>query len=269
MEMKNAIAAAVLVCSVPAWLSAADPPEPASLWAGIAVNRPLFTPAEVATLDVSFTLVNDGTATVDPDVDGSSRLVVDDAETIPIAGGPRDARFRALPPGDHLRFGYAMGENFAKPGVYRVRWEGKGFRSADVTFRVLGPKPPAPPDAERTDPVVQELIDRSRELYRRLAILAIREFLNRPGRGELAAEMRDRLDRPDDETMTVYSGTDNTLFVDHLRDFAVDRTPFDRIDPKDAVVVYLNGPVGGGSRIGVVLRRSDGEELALVIVPGK
>ena len=53
---------------------------------------------------------------------------------------PRDARFAALPPGDHLRFVYVLGDHFKGPGVYRVSWRGANFRSPVVVFRVLPEK---------------------------------------------------------------------------------------------------------------------------------
>src|SRR5262249_54659957 len=89
---------------------------------------------------ITFTLVNDGNQVIDPKIP-SARIVVN-GKPLPDSGlifgnGPRDARFTALPPGDHLLFGYALGSHFKKPGVYRVHWEGEGFRSPEVVFRVL------------------------------------------------------------------------------------------------------------------------------------
>lgn len=54
-----------------------------------------------------------------------------------LGNGPRDARSAALPPGDHLSFGYALGDHFREPGIYRVSWRGANFRSPEVVFRVL------------------------------------------------------------------------------------------------------------------------------------
>jgi hypothetical protein len=110
------------------------------LWAALAVNHAAFRRGEAQGLYVEFTLVNDGEAAVDPKV-GESRIVVDGAELadsgLILGNGPRDARFAALPPGGHLRFGYALGDHFRQPGVHRVSWRGAGFRSPEVVIRVL------------------------------------------------------------------------------------------------------------------------------------
>jgi hypothetical protein len=110
------------------------------LWAALAVNHAAFRRGEAERLYVEFTLVNDGQAVVDPKL-GASRIVVNGAELVDsglvLGNGPRDARFRALPPGDHLRFGSALGDHFREPGIYRVSWRGEDFRSPEVVVRVL------------------------------------------------------------------------------------------------------------------------------------
>jgi hypothetical protein len=110
------------------------------LWAALGVNRPVFLEGEVDDLSLAFTLVNDGDAVVDPEV-GASRIVVngkelDDSRLI-LGNGPQDARFAALPPGDHLLFARALGDHFREPGVYRVSWRGARSRAPEVVFRVL------------------------------------------------------------------------------------------------------------------------------------
>jgi hypothetical protein len=113
---------------------------PGGLWAALAVNHAAFRRGEAEGLYVEFTLVNDGEATVDPKV-GESRIVVDGAELadsgLILGNGPRDARFAALPPGDYLRFGSALGDHFREPGIYRVAWRMADFRSPEVVIRVL------------------------------------------------------------------------------------------------------------------------------------
>ncbi len=113
------------------------------LWAGLSINRPVFQEGRTGDRQITFTLVNDGDKVIDPKV-ASSKLSVNGkplADSAFILGnGPRDDRFEALPAGDHLVFAYALGSYFDRPGVYRVCWEGKSFRSADLVFRVL-PKP--------------------------------------------------------------------------------------------------------------------------------
>jgi len=68
---------------------------------------------------------------------GSRANVGDDIHNQGIPGvGPRDGRFKALPPGDNLQFDMGAGRFFDKPGVYRVYWQGEDFRSNEVVFRV-------------------------------------------------------------------------------------------------------------------------------------
>ena len=101
-----------------------------------------------------------------------------------------------------------------------------------------------------------------------MAVLAVRSYLEAPGREALRAEVGELLARPR-EHMTVHSGDDNAVFVGHLKDFDPDKRRYAAIDPKAVVVVYLNGRVGGGQRIGVILDREEGAELATVLIPGK
>ena len=109
------------------------------------MNHAVFLRGEEAGLSVEFTLVNDGEAEIDPKI-GESRIVVNGKELadsgLILGNGPRDARFAALPPGEHLRFGYALGDHFQEPGIYRVSWRGANFRSPEVVFRVLAKDAP-------------------------------------------------------------------------------------------------------------------------------
>ena len=90
-----------------------------------------------------FALVNDGDKTLNPEIESSELLVngkqLKDWAFI-IGQGPRDDRFAALPPGDHLLFGYALGDHFQKPGIYKLSWKGKNFQSSQIGFRVLPKK---------------------------------------------------------------------------------------------------------------------------------
>jgi hypothetical protein len=111
------------------------------LWAGMSVNQPLFRVGnDTNLLQFNFALVNESDKVIDPRIPGYPRLVVNgkelDLSSIP-GTGPRDERFKALPPGDNLQFGMGAGRFFEKPGVYRVYWQGEGFRSNEVVFRVL------------------------------------------------------------------------------------------------------------------------------------
>jgi hypothetical protein len=111
------------------------------LWAALRVNHAVLSPTEAKDLDVEFSLVNDGDAVVDPKL-AESRILINgkvlEESGLILGNGPRDARARALGPGDHLRLAYALGDFFKKPGTYRVSWRGTNFQSSDVVFRVLG-----------------------------------------------------------------------------------------------------------------------------------
>ena len=110
------------------------------LWAAITVNQPIFVEGQTERLNMTFTLVNDGVETINPGI-AATHLVVNGkelADSVMIFGnGPRDARFDALPPGQHLLFGYALGEYFNNHGIYRVSWAGNGFKSPELVFRVM------------------------------------------------------------------------------------------------------------------------------------
>jgi hypothetical protein len=118
-------------------------PKANGIWAALGVNRVVFRQSEVKGLTIEFTLVNDGEATIDPKI-GESRIVVQGKELadsgLIMGNGPRDARFTALPPGEHLSFSYSLGDHFKEPGIYRVSWRGANFRSPEVVFRVLPEK---------------------------------------------------------------------------------------------------------------------------------
>jgi hypothetical protein len=110
------------------------------VWAALSVNHAAFRQGEIKNLAIEFTLVNDGDTVVDSKI-ADSRIVVNGKDLADsgfiLGNGPRDARFNALPPGDRLRFSYALGEQFPEPGVYQVSWRGKQFRSPEVVIRVL------------------------------------------------------------------------------------------------------------------------------------
>jgi hypothetical protein len=118
--------------------------EKAALWVAVSVSEPV-REAEVkpsGPFMVHFGVVNDGDQPIDAESElRSSQLLVNGQEfkdwPFIIAGGPRDARWKSLPPGDYLRFGCNMQDYFQQPGVYRVSLKGKGFQSAEVVFRVL------------------------------------------------------------------------------------------------------------------------------------
>lgn len=114
-----------------------------TVWAGLGVTAPVVGADDVTSpefFSISFSLVNDGDKTINPDVD-SSQFFVNGKELkdwgFIVGNGPRGDDFKSLPPGACLRFGKAMGSYFTEPGVYTIRWKGKTFESAEVVFRVL------------------------------------------------------------------------------------------------------------------------------------
>ena len=111
-----------------------------ALWAGISVAQPILGEGGVEKLQISFGVVNDGSATVDPRI-GASHLSINGAEPKDWLGvinnGLRIPEFQALPPGHFLSFSYMLRRYFAKPGIYTVRWWGENFRAQPITFRVL------------------------------------------------------------------------------------------------------------------------------------
>jgi len=100
-------------------------------WAGMSVNQPLFWAGQNTNLlQFNFALVNESDKVIDPKIPGYPRLIMNGEEldlTLIPGSGPRDGRFKALPPGDNLQFGMGAGQFFNKPGVYSVYWQGEGF----------------------------------------------------------------------------------------------------------------------------------------------
>jgi hypothetical protein len=126
------------------------------LWAAVSVSDTIINWGDRAWVPglrplpfmINFYLVNDGDKVVDPKVE-SSQLFINGKECkgkvapngldwpFIMASGPRDGRWKALPPGDHLSFGYAMGDYFKEPGIYRIKWKGEGFEAPEVVLRVM------------------------------------------------------------------------------------------------------------------------------------
>jgi hypothetical protein len=46
-------------------------------------------------------------------------------------------RFKALPPGESLRFDCPPGDQFKEPAIYRVSWKGVDFQSSEIVLRIL------------------------------------------------------------------------------------------------------------------------------------
>jgi RNA polymerase sigma factor (sigma-70 family) len=119
-----------------------------NLWAAISVRWPIerLDEARGVPITVYFALVNDGDKTVVPKIKSSKlfingkiyedwpRIVSDVG--LPV-GSRRARRFHTLAPGEDILFGYGLKEAFSQPGIYRVRWEGEGFQSPEIMFRVM------------------------------------------------------------------------------------------------------------------------------------
>jgi hypothetical protein len=112
-----------------------------ALWAAMSINEPVFDEASVnVNLSISFALVNDSSESIKPALE-SSMLLVNGKESenwkLSIGQGIQPQYADLLPPGTHLVFGYAMGKEFAKPGIYRVQWKSASFETKEIVFRVL------------------------------------------------------------------------------------------------------------------------------------
>jgi hypothetical protein len=112
-------------------------------WAGISVNQPYFISREDTVpglFQINFALVNQTDQTLNPDL-GKSQLLINGVPlrewAFIVSNGPKTEQFNKLPPGEAIRFGYALGNYFEAPGEYRVQWRGQGFQSNEITFRVV------------------------------------------------------------------------------------------------------------------------------------
>ncbi len=110
------------------------------LWAAVSINEPLHQEGWTRNLLIHFTLVNDGNATLDPEID-SSKIIVNGVEiensAFILGNGPRSPEWNALPPGRSIQFAKAMGDYFERPGIYRVSWKGENFETRAIEFRVM------------------------------------------------------------------------------------------------------------------------------------
>ena len=112
------------------------------LWAAISTNTPIrdWPAFDMDKFTVQFGLVNDGDKTVDPEIESSELLVngkkLKDWDWI-IRNGLRSNNWNALAPNDHVHFAYALGKHFEEPGIYKLKWKGKDFESAEIVLRVM------------------------------------------------------------------------------------------------------------------------------------
>lgn len=83
-----------------------------------------FTTVWVSGMSLVFTVKNQTNRPVDPGIPESALLVNEKPLRdwgFVVASGPRDERWRKLPPGEEIAFTYGMGKYFAKTGHYRVQ----------------------------------------------------------------------------------------------------------------------------------------------------
>jgi hypothetical protein len=115
----------------------------AKIWAAISVNEPVFIAGWTKNLQINFILVNDSGAAINPEIEASEIVVNGETwadSNFIFSNGPRDNRFTSLPPKDYLLVGYALGERFTEPDIYRVSWRGRNFEAPEIVFRVLPKK---------------------------------------------------------------------------------------------------------------------------------
>jgi len=140
---RSIVALAVVVLPLIAWCGGASDKlterTKSDLWAAISVPEPMVISGRLKQFSVMFALANDSKSSINPKVE-SWRLIVNGKEHPDsqfFMNGPGDDRWKSLPAGDHLLFGYGIGDLFKEPGTYTIAWKGDGFESAPVVFRVL------------------------------------------------------------------------------------------------------------------------------------
>jgi hypothetical protein len=112
-------------------------PKVGNLWAGLSVNHPIFKAGQTEDLRIEFTLVNDGDKVIDPKI-AESHIVINGNEfTEPGSVFGKDTPFKALSPGESLRFDWLLGDYVKEPGIYQLFWKGAGFQSSEIVFRIL------------------------------------------------------------------------------------------------------------------------------------
>jgi hypothetical protein len=113
---------------------------PGAVSAAISVQWPTLFEGHTEDLQIFFSVVNDGSSTIKPNVEGSHLLIngTEPGDWINVIGnGIRTPLFLSLPPGEALRFTYQLGRYFGKPGLYIVGWRGDGFKAPEIAIRVL------------------------------------------------------------------------------------------------------------------------------------
>jgi len=111
-----------------------------AIWAAVGINDLLFREGFTDSLQIFFTLVNDGNKTVDPQL-LSTRIMVNGREledsAFILGNGPCGPNCESLPPGETVGRTLAIGRYFQKPGIYKVSFESPSFKTPTIMFRVL------------------------------------------------------------------------------------------------------------------------------------
>jgi hypothetical protein len=135
LQVRSAQAAVVA-----AKLGTTDQPKAGSLWAALSASHAIFKAGRTKDLRIEFTLVNDGDKEIDPKI-GDSRIVVNGKECsdsgLIFSSVQNGDRFKALSPEDSLQFSFPLADQFKEPGTYRISWNGAGFQSPEIVFRIL------------------------------------------------------------------------------------------------------------------------------------
>jgi hypothetical protein len=121
-------------------LGTTDQPKAGSLWAGLSVNHPIFKAGQTKDLRIEFSLVNDGDKVIDPKI-ADFQIVINGKELadsgLIFSSVQKSDHSKALSPGDSLQFSLPLGDQFKKPGTYRISWKGAGFHSPEIVLRIL------------------------------------------------------------------------------------------------------------------------------------
>jgi hypothetical protein len=110
------------------------------IWAGLSINHAVFKARQTKDLRIEFTLVNDGDKVIDPKIAESHIFINGNEFTEPGSVFGKDASFKALSPGEILRFDWLLGDYLKEPGLYQVSWKGVGFQSSEIVLRILPDK---------------------------------------------------------------------------------------------------------------------------------
>ncbi|HEY9678914.1 MAG TPA: hypothetical protein V6C76_12975 [Drouetiella sp.] len=109
------------------------------LQASISSNKSTFTTANIKQLTIFFELKNVTSKTVNPEIPATV-LVIDDRvyrdSAWMFSNGPRDARFKALPPNDTLSFSYVLDDVIKTSGEHKIVWRGANQNDALLKISV-------------------------------------------------------------------------------------------------------------------------------------